>query len=423
MSEVIQIPKAFRGLFEPHRYKAFHGGRGSAKSHSLATALVITAAQKTMRVVCAREIQKSLRDSVKQLIEDKINTLGLAGVFDILETEIRHKTNGSRFVFIGMWRNPDAVKSLEGADVFWGEEASAFSDRSIKMIRPTMRKPGSELWFSWNPEFDHDPVDKLFRGEQGPPPGRLVVEVSWKDNPWFSASPLQAEMEFDYKSDPAKAEHVWGGGYVTAIDGAYYAANLAQAREEGRIGFVPVDPFIQKRATWDIGVSDSTAIWISQWVDREIRVLDYIEGQGQPLSYYVNELRARGHGDAVCILPHDSAQRDAVSAVRYEDHVRSAGFDTQMIANQGKGAAMLRIQATRRLFNSMFFNEETTRDGLKAIGAYHEKRDPNRNVGLGPEHDWSSHAADALGLLAVAYEEPRKGGVSPIQMPNYGTNV
>jgi len=182
------------------------------------------AAQRGLRVVCAREIQKSLRDSVKQLIEDKIRSLGLSGVFDVLDTEIRHKSNGSRFVFIGMWRNPDAVKSLEGADIFWGEEASAFSDRSIKIIRPTMRKPGSELWFSWNPEFDHDPVDKLFRGEHGPPPDSLVVEVSWRDNPWFDKSPLKAEMEFDYQSDPAKAEHVWGGGYVTAIDGAYYAS-------------------------------------------------------------------------------------------------------------------------------------------------------------------------------------------------------
>lgn len=196
------------------------------------------AAMRGLRVVCAREIQKSLRDSVKQLIEDKIRSLGLSGAFDILDTEIRHKSNGSRFVFIGMWRNPDAVKSLEGADIFWGEEASAFSDRSIRIIRPTMRKPGSELWFSWNPEFDHDPVDKLFRGEHGPPPDSLVVEVSWRDNPWFDKSPLKAEMEFDYQSDPAKAEHVWGGGYVTAIDGAYYASCLAKAREEGRIGFV-----------------------------------------------------------------------------------------------------------------------------------------------------------------------------------------
>jgi len=125
----------------------------------------------------------------------------------------------------------------------------------------------------------------------------------------------------------------------------------------------------------------------------------------------------------LCILPHDGAQRDAVSAVRYEDHVRSAGFETQIVANQGRGAAMLRIEALRRLFGSLLFHEETTRDGLKALGAYHEKRDPNRNVGLGPEHDWSSHAADALGLLAVAYEEPRKGGVLPLSMPDYGTTV
>lgn len=405
MSDAVAIPKAFKGLFEPHRYKASWGGRGSAKSHSFATALVILAAQKPLRIVCAREIQNSLRDSVKQLVEDKIEALGLKDRFDC-QDKVTLGKNGSRFSYVGMWRNPDAVKSLEGADIFWGEEASALSERSLRIIRPTMRKPGSELWFSWNPEFEHDPIDAFFRGEQGPPPDTLLMPVSWKDNPWFDASPLKAEMDFDYTADPSKAEHVWGGGYVTAVDGSYFAKQLQEARDEGRISSVGADPVVMKRACWDIGVSDSTAIWICQYVGREIRVLDYIEGQGQPLDYYVNELRGRGHGNALCVLPHDGARRDMVSAIRFEDHLAAAGFETQTVANQGKGAALQRVEAARRLFPRMWFDADACRDGLKTLAGYHERRDPHRNVGLGPEHDWASHGADAFGLMCIAYEQP-----------------
>lgn len=394
-------------MFDPHRYKAFYGGRGSAKSHSFATALVIMAAQKPIRVVCAREIQNSLRDSVKQLIEDKVEALGLQSRFDC-QDKVTKGLNGSQFVYIGMWRNPDAAKSMEGADIFWGEEASAFSARSLKVIRPTMRKPGSELWWSWNPEFEHDPVDMFFRGEKGAPPGSLVKEVSWRDNPWFDATPLKDEREFDYERDPATAEHVWGGGYVTAVDGAYFAAQLAQARTSGRIGTVAADPLLSLRAFWDLGVSDSTAIWIAQFVGREIRVLNYCEGQGQPLAYYADWLRSNGYGEALCVLPHDGAKRDGFTAKRFEDHLRDAGFRVETVQNQGKGAAMQRVEAARRLFPSIWFNEETCRHGLKTLAAYHERVDEKRNIGLGPEHDWASHGADAFGLMAVAYEAPQE---------------
>jgi len=405
LSEV-KVPAAFRGLFEPHRYKAFYGGRGSAKSHSFATALVIMAAQRPLRVVCAREIQNSLRDSVKQLVEDKITTLGLGPRFDC-QDKVTKGLNGSQFTYVGMWRNPDAIKSMEGADIFWGEEASAFSERSLKIIRPTMRKPGSELWFSWNPEFEHDPVDAFFRGDN-PPPDALIRAVSWSDNPWFADTPLQAEMEFDYATDRARAEHVWGGGYVTAVDGAYFAHQLAAARAAGRIGPVAADPLLSCRAFWDLGVNDSTSIWIAQFVGREIRVLDYKEGQGQPLAFYVDWMRAAGYGNALCVLPHDGARRDNVTALRFEDHLRDAGFSVETVPNQGKGAAMQRIQAARRLFPSIWFNEETCRDGLKTLAAYHERVDDKRNVGLGPEHDWASHGADAFGLMCIAYEAPQE---------------
>ncbi|MDB5692344.1 MAG: terminase [Alphaproteobacteria bacterium] len=408
------MPEAFRGLFEPHRYKAFYGGRGSAKSHSFATALVILAAQKPLRIVCAREIQNSLRDSVKQLVEDKILKLGLSARFRCLDKMTRG-LNGSQFTYVGLWRNPDAIKSLEGADIFWGEEASAFSERSLKIVRPTMRKPGSELWFSWNPEFEHDPVDLLFRG-RSPPPQALIRKVSWRDNPWFAGTPLQAEKDYDYEADPARAEHVWGGGYVTAVDGAYYAAPLTEARAGGRIGRVAADPLLAIRAYWDLGVSDSTSIWVAQFAGREIRVLDYCEGQGQPLGFYADWLRTRGHGSAECVLPHDGARRDSVSALKYEDHLREAGFRVQTIPNQGKGAAMKRIEAARRLFPSIWFNEENCRDGLKSLAAYHERIDFKRNVGLGPEHDWASHGADAFGLMCVAYEAPNERRSPPARV-------
>ncbi|MCR5876943.1 PBSX family phage terminase large subunit [Phenylobacterium sp. J367] len=403
----MKIPGAFRELFDPqHRDYAYYGGRGGAKSHSIAGALVIQAAASPLRIVCAREIQESLRDSVKQLIEDKIADYGLEDHFESLRDETRAK-NGGRFVYKGMWRNPDALKSLEGADVFWGEEANRFSGRSIRLIRPTMRKPGSRMIWSWNPEFDHDPVDMLFRGPAGPPPNSIVREVSWKDNPWFADTPLLAEMENDYRVDPAMAAHVWGGEYVSAVDGAYYAAQLAAVRSEGRITALARDPLMRVRAFWDLGWRDATAIWVAQFVGREIRVLDYIEGRGQELGYYVSALRAGGWDQALMELPHDGQNVTVTSSGSAQQQLRAAGFEVNVTPNQGKGAALERVAAARRLFPRIWFNDTpTVAIGIKALAAYHERRDDRRKAGLGPEHDWASDPADAFGLMCIAYQEP-----------------
>jgi len=404
-----QIPSAFRELFDPkYRDYAYFGGRGGAKSHSIGGSLVIQAAAQPLRIVCAREIQESLRDSVKQLIEDKISDYGLEDHFEALRDETRAK-NGGRFVYKGMWRNPDALKSLEGADIFWGEEANRFSSRSIRLIRPTMRKPGSRMIWSWNPEFDHDPIDQLFRGPAGPPPNSIVREVSYKDNPFFCDTPLQAEMEHDYKVNPAMAAHVWGGSYVQAIEGAYYSAQLADVRQDGRIAPLAKDPILRVRASWDLGRRDATAIWIAQFVGREIRVLDYIEGRGQEMGYYIEQLRARGWGDALCFLPHDGVHVTLIAKGSAQEQLEAAGFTVEIVPNQGKGAALQRVEAARRLFPRIWFNDTPpVASGLKALAAYHERRDENRNVGLGPEHDWASDPADAFGTMCVAYEEPRQ---------------
>ncbi len=402
----IQIPEAFAPLFTPSRHKAFYGGRGGAKSHSFARAIIARSDAEPLRVLHLREIQKSIKDSAKLLLEDTIKLAGFEREFTALESEIRHK-NGGRHTFAGLRTNPDALKSAEGVDIAIVWEAAPVSQRSIDLLIPTIRKPGSEIWWEWNPENEFDPVDRMFRNPKGPPPDSIVRMVGWQDNPWFPEV-LRVEKDHLYRIDPDKAEHVWGGGYVKAIDGAYFAHQLRTAREEGRITRLAIDPMLQRRAFWDLGVRDHTAIWVAQFVGDRINVIDYIEASGQPLDYYVQTLRDRGHKHALCVLPHDGVNQNAVTALRFEDHVRSAGFDVQVVRNQGKGAAMQRVEAARRLFPRIWFDIDATRAGLRALGAYHERRDHDRNIGLGPEHDWASHGADAFGLMCIAYTEPMR---------------
>jgi phage terminase large subunit len=256
----------------------------------------------------------------------------------------------------------------------------------------------------------NDPVDLLLRAEDRPT-GAVVVEANWRDNPWWPAV-LEQERQDCLRNNPAQYDHIWEGGYAKIVSGAYYAREIAELSASGRLGRVARDPLMTLRAFWDIGgtgqKADACSIWIGQYVGREIRVLDYYEARGQPLSSHVDWLRRAGHSKALCILPHDGDTNDRVFDVSYESYLREAGFEVQVIQNQGKGAALKRVEATRRLFPSIWVNEETTKAGMDALGAYHAKIDEHRQVDLGPEHDWASHAADAFGLMCVVYEQPQE---------------
>jgi phage terminase large subunit len=267
-----------------------------------------------------------------------------------------------------------------------------------------MRAAGSQMWWSWNGRRKSDPVDVMFRGPEIPT-GALVVQANWRDNPWFTAE-LEQERLDCLRMSPDQYQHIWEGDYITISDGAYFAAQLTQARLDKRIGNVAADPLMEYRAFWDIGTRDATAIWVAQFVGREIRVIDYYEAVGQPLAAHLGWLRSRGYEGALCVLPHAGERADHLTADKFADHIEQAGFRTQTVKNQGKGAAMKRVEAARRLFQAIWFNETTTEAGRDALGWYHEKRDEQRNFGLGPEHDWSSHGADAFGLMCVAYEQP-----------------
>ena len=288
-------------------------------------------------------------------------------------------------------------------------EPVAIEAPSLGMLRPTIRTDNSELWFSWNPRRRTDAVDLLFR--KTPPTGSVVVKANWSDNPWFP-SVLEQERLVCLKDNPDQYENIWNGGYVTIAAGAYYAKALAAAKINNQIGRVPADPLMTKRAFFDIGgtgaKADAVAVGVAQFIGKEIRLLDYYEAVGQPLATHVQWLRSRGHDKALCVLPHDGDTNDKVYDVSYKSYLEQAGFEVEVIPNQGKGAASMRIEAGRRMFPSIWFNEETTGALIEALGWYHEKKDEARNIGLGPEHDWSSHGADMFGLMCVAYEAPEK---------------
>lgn len=255
----VEIPEAFQFLWQwqaddgrPVRYRAVHGGRGSAKSHSFAQALALKAAERPLRIGCFREVQKSIRDSVKRLLDDKIKASGLSDFYESTDTEIRGK-NGSLFIFGGLRTNPDAVKSTEGLDIAAVFEASRVSQRSLDLLIPTVRKPGSEIWAEWNPENDTDPIDVMFRGVDGPPPGSIVREVNYDQNPFFP-DVLRQEMEWTRSRDPDKYSHVWRGGYVRNSETRVF--------KNWRIEEFDVDPnwTIRQGADWGFSVDPSVLI-------------------------------------------------------------------------------------------------------------------------------------------------------------------
>ncbi|UVK50953.1 phage terminase large subunit [Mesorhizobium sp. AR02] len=408
---VLQIETAsvFQSLLAPARYKAAHGGRGSGKSHFFGGLLIEDSlAERGLRSVCIREVQKSLKESAKRLLEDKLAQyrLGEADGFKVFREVIETPGDGV-IAFQGMQdHTAESIKSLEGFGRAWVEEAQTLSTTSLALLRPTIRAPGSELWFSWNPRRKADPVDVMLRSGELPT-AATVVRANWSDNPWFPVE-LEQERKDCLRTNPDQYPHIWEGDYASVLSGAYYAGSLAQARADRRIGKLSLDPLMPIKAFWDIGIRDATSIWIAQFIGHEIRVVDYYEAVRQPLAIHLEWLRTKGYAAATCYLPHDGNREDAVTAVRFEDHIRQAGFAVQTIPNQGKGAALKRVEAGRRLFPSIWFDADRCAAGLDALGWYHEKYDEARNIGLGPDHDWSSHGADAFGLMCVAHEVPGK---------------
>jgi phage terminase large subunit len=412
------VPEKLAPLLEPARYKGAYGGRGGAKSHFFAEQIILRCFRSQTRVACIREVQTTIKDSVRQLLVNKIEKLGLGHRFEVLETEIRG-ANGSLIVFKGMQSyNAENIKSLEDFDIAWVEEAQTLSEHSLKLLRPTIRKPNSELWFSWNPRHDTDAVDKFFRG--GAVRSSMIsVEVNWQDNPWFG-EPLLTEMQEDYQNDPEVAENVWGGGYQIITEGSYYGKLIAHAEKTGRVGHFPYDPLLPVITSWDIGVDDYTAIWFWQEDGYRAVAIDYYEVSGDGAEQIVKaalpELnpseaektaalieanRPVPYTYAKHLLPHDVMNREwgAGAKSRYQTLI---GFGVKPIKVGAAQPPMERVNAFRALLPHTYFNDtQRVRVGLKRLRRYSARKNESMQTYGAPLHDDNSHGADAAGEFAV----------------------
>lgn len=311
----IYLGEKYLQLFEPYRHKAFFGGRGSAKSHSFAEALGIIASKTSKRVVCARQFQNSIRDSVKELLEFKMKRLRLIGKggFKVYDREIVHEGNDSRFTFIGLDRNPDSAKSLEGADLCWVEEARSINRRSLDILIPTIRNPGSEIWWSWNPELPTDPVDEYFRGnnelvvkmaeklEDVPGARRLVVRVGIEDNPYFYHTTLPYELEYMKQGNEIRYRHIWLGDYDEGFETKIFS-NIT-------IGRVPLEKDDVPRYGLDFGFGDDPLACIKLYILEARRVI-YIAREIYEYALSIRDMPGR----LLDILEHQSDPIRADSA-------------------------------------------------------------------------------------------------------------
>jgi len=393
-----------------------YGGRGSGKTRTFAKMCAVKALMWEMEgrggiILCAREFMNSLADSSIEEIKAAIKSEPwLASHFDIGETYIRTLSHNINFVFAGLNRNIESIKSKSRILLCWVDEAEPVTETAWATLIPTLREEDSELWVTWNPKSKVSATHKRFRESKDP--RYIVVECNYRHNPAFPDI-LERQRQRDKAERPDTYDHIWEGAFVSVVEGAYFASHITQARAENRIGRVPPDPLMTYRAFVDIGgtgaKADNFVIWIAQFVGKEIRVLDHYEVQGQPLSAHLIWLRDNGYtSDRTKIwLPHDGSTQDKVYDVSYESAMRAAGYDVTVVPNQGKGAAKARIEAVRRKFPAMWIHEERCQGGLDALGWYHEKKDDERGIGLGPKHDWSSHSSDAFGLMCIVHEEPQ----------------
>lgn len=398
----IQIPKAFSELFKPYRYKVFYGGRGGAKSHNIARYLLIEGMNKPQRFLCARELQGSITDSVHKLLSDIIDEYGLNGFYTVQQNTIKGK-NGTEFFFKGLKHNATEIKSMEGVDKVWVEEAEKVSDNSWEILIPTIRKEGSEILISFNPKHPTDPTYQRF--VQNADDSMLVRKVSFRDNPFFPKV-LNEERHRMLASDPKAYKHIWEGEFDDRYFGGVYATYMDKAKEEGRICPVPYKDGVPVITAWDLGKSDSTAIWFAQVVGFEPRIIDFYENNQEDLAHYAKVIREKGYEYGDHYLPHDAAHERLGMGGSISSQLRGLGIPNKVIK---VSSVMARIETTRDFIKTAYFDEQKCKDGIHCLMNYQFEYDENKQRFKDkPLHDWASDAADAFGYLAQALAKPNK---------------
>ncbi|MGZ5799291.1 MAG: PBSX family phage terminase large subunit [Burkholderiaceae bacterium] len=391
----VEFPEKLGFLFDSARYKVAHGGRGSAKSWSFARALLIQASAKRLRIGCFREVQKSIKDSVHKLLSDQIEALGLSWFYEILETEIRGK-NGSSFVFAGLSQHTvESIKSFEGLDRAWVEEAQAVSKRSWNVLIPTIRKDGSEIWVSYNPELETDETHQRF--VINPPDDAIVAQVNYSDNPWFPEV-LEKERLHCKLTNPTDYDNIWEGKCKPAVAGAIYYDEMVKVTDEKRVCNVPYDPMLKVQVIFDLGWNDAMAISLVQKNASELRVIEYIEDSHKTLDHYSALLKEKRMNWGKCYLPHDGRNKNIQTGKSAEEIMTALGWDVEITPNMSIEAG---IKLTRMTFGRMYFDKNKTERLIQCAKRYRRSINQQTNEPGAPLHDEWSHGADNLRYIAV----------------------
>jgi phage terminase large subunit len=395
----LDFPEKLDFLFEPARYKILYGGRGSGKSWGVARALIARAVQEPIRVLCARELQNSIHDSVITLLADQIKAMGLESFFDIQRTAIYGK-NGSEFSFAGLKHNITSIKSFEGVNICWVEEGQSVSKTSWEVLIPTVRKPDSEIWITFNPDLDTDETYKRF--VVNPPANAQIRKVNWSDNPWFP-DVLKNELEELKSKDQDSYLNIWEGHTRQMLDGAVYANELRKAQEENRIRDFIIDKSIVVNTFWDLGWADMTSIWFVQTIPGgEVRVIDFYQNCQKTIDHYVHVLQDKGYVYKDWWLPHDAENKN-MTGKSVKDILQTMGKPVRITPKLSVADG---INAARTLLNRAFIHESNCADGLQNLRHYRYDVDPNTKMFSNtPLHDQHSHAADAWRYVAVGIDE------------------
>lgn len=395
----LQLPEKLEPLFEPRRYKVMHGGRGGGKSWSVAAVLLAMAADRPLRILCAREIQKSMRDSVHRLLRDQIVKLGMEQFYEVFDTEIRG-ANGSLFLFTGLQSHTvDSIKSFEGVDIVWVEEAHGVSKKSWDVLIPTIRKDGSEIWLTMNPDMDTD--ETYVRFIEAHSPDTWVCQINWRDNPWFP-DVLDRERVKSKLTDPENYENIWEGKPRRVSEGAIYRHEIDALYTDGRVRLVPYDPTMPVHTVWDLGWNDAMTIGMVQRGPQDVRIIDYIEDSHRTLDWYVAQLERRPYRWGTDYLPHDGRTRNFQTGKSTQQQLQDMGRRevivlSQMSVEEG-------IKAARMLFPRCYFDIDKTARLLECLRRYRRALHTKTDEPMAPLHDEFSHGADMFRYVGQAVE-------------------
>ena len=402
-----RFPAKLKCLFVPEkaRYRVLYGGRGGSKSWNIARALLLKGCEQKIRVLCAREYQTSIKDSVHKLLCDQIFALEIDAHYEITERSLRG-TNGTEFIFAGVKNNTNNVKSIEGIDICWVEEAQSVTPNSWNVLVPTIRKANSEIWISFNPELPTDETWKRF--VMNPPENAVVQKINWSDNPYFPEV-LDLERRSLQSRDTEAYNNVWEGIPRQTVDGAIFAKEVTMAELEGRICNVPYDQTKGVHAIFDLGWADQTAVWLLQFIGQETHLIRYFEDSQQTISFYLAKLQSFGYVYDTIWLPHDAKAKSLGTGKSIEEIVRATGMKVQILDRVPVADS---INAARTIFNKCYFDRQNTEEGLQCLRHYRYDVDPDTKMfSAKPLHDEYSHGADAFRYIGLMINEPKKAQV------------